>query len=100
MRERAAPQATEAALGALRARLGSERVLTGADELASHGRDEGWHPPAPPDAVVRPRDTEEAAAVVAACAQHGVPVIPFGAAARSRGTQPRCMAACRSTCAP
>ena len=48
------------------AALDADRVITGDDERRRHGTDEGWHPPAAPDFVVYPRDTEEAAAVVRA----------------------------------
>ena len=51
------------------AALDADRVVTGDDERRRHGTDEGWHPPAAPDVVVYPRDTEEAAAVVRACAR-------------------------------
>jgi len=65
--------------------LGADRVLTGDDVLAQHGADESWHPPAAPDAVVYPRSTEEAAAIVKACHGRGVPVIPFGAGTSLEG---------------
>jgi D-lactate dehydrogenase (cytochrome) len=73
------------ALDALRDLLGADRVLTGADVLRQHGSDESWHPPTPPDAVVFPRSTEEAAAIVGACHKHGVPIIPFGAGTSLEG---------------
>ena len=56
--------------------LGEDRVLTGTDVLRQHGTDESWHPPATPDAVVLPRDTEEAAKIVRACREHKVPLVP------------------------
>lgn len=59
--------------------------IVGADNLSTadavreqHGRDESYHPSAPPDAVVFCTETEQVAAVVTACAERGVPVIPFG----------------------
>jgi D-lactate dehydrogenase (cytochrome) len=73
------------ALDDLRDLLGADRVLTGDDVLAQHGTDESWHPPAAPDAVVYPRSTEEAAAIVKACHAYGVPVIPFGAGTSLEG---------------
>jgi D-lactate dehydrogenase (cytochrome) len=73
------------ALDDLRDLLGADRVLTGDDVRAQHGEDESWHPPAAPDAVVYPRSTEEAAAIVKACHGHGVPVIPFGAGTSLEG---------------
>jgi D-lactate dehydrogenase (cytochrome) len=43
-----------------------------------HGRDESAFPPAPPDAVAFPESTDEVAAIVKRCAEHGVPMIAFG----------------------
>src|SRR5919206_1030651 len=40
---------------------------------------------APPDLVVWPLDVEEAAAVVRTCAQHGAPIVPFGAGTSLEG---------------
>ncbi|RKQ93472.1 D-lactate dehydrogenase (cytochrome) [Solirubrobacter pauli] len=65
--------------------LDADRVVTGADELRRHGTDEGWHPPAAPDFVVYPRDSEECAAVVRACKRHGTPIVPFGAGTSLEG---------------
>jgi D-lactate dehydrogenase (cytochrome) len=73
------------ALDDLRDLLGADRVLTGDDVLAQHGADESWHPPAEPDAVVYPRSTDEAAAIVKACHGQGVPIIPFGAGTSLEG---------------
>src|SRR6185437_10304908 len=64
---------------------GPDRVLTGNDVLRQHGTDESWHPPATPDAVVLPRDTEEAARIVRACRDHKVPIVPFGAGTSLEG---------------
>src|SRR4051795_12772661 len=65
--------------------LGEDRVLTGDDVRRQHGTDESWHPPAAPDVVVMPHSTEEAAAVVRACAQAGTPIVPFGAGTSLEG---------------
>ncbi|HEY1721535.1 MAG TPA: FAD-linked oxidase C-terminal domain-containing protein [Magnetospirillaceae bacterium] len=61
----------------LRARLG-DRISTSAGIRDRHGKDESYHAAAPPDAVVFAQTTEEIADVVRLCAQHKVPVIPFG----------------------
>ena len=42
------------------------------------GKDESFHPSLPPDAVVTPHSTEEVGEIVAICARHHVPVIPYG----------------------
>jgi D-lactate dehydrogenase (cytochrome) len=61
----------------LKQRFG-ERLSTAAAVREQHGRDESYHTPAPPDAVVFARSTEEVAEVVRLCAAHKVPVIAFG----------------------
>jgi D-lactate dehydrogenase (cytochrome) len=61
----------------LRALVG-ERVSTAAAVRAHHGKDESYHAPHLPDAVVFPETTEEVAAIVKICARHKAPVIPFG----------------------
>jgi D-lactate dehydrogenase (cytochrome) len=77
--------AVRATVADLTRELGAERVLTGTDVLRQHGTDESWHPPATPDAVVLPRDTEDAAAIVRACREYRVPIIPFGAGTSLEG---------------
>jgi D-lactate dehydrogenase (cytochrome) len=67
----------EAVVGALQPLLG-DRLSTAPAVREHHGRDEGWHRPAPPDAVVFAESTDDVVAVVRECARHRVPVIPFG----------------------
>jgi len=70
----------EALLNELIAALGAANVLTDPDVTEQYRRD--MQPLAGaghPLAVVRPATTEEAAAVVKACNDHGVPVVPRGA---------------------
>src|SRR5579863_5468306 len=62
---------------ALRERFG-ERLSTAAALREQHGRDESYHPSAPPDAVVFVHATAEVAEIVKLCATHKVPVIAFG----------------------
>jgi D-lactate dehydrogenase (cytochrome) len=66
-----------AALGELRALLG-ERLSVALAVREQHGRDEGWLPPLPPDAVAFAHSTGEVSAIVGICARHRMPVIPFG----------------------
>jgi D-lactate dehydrogenase (cytochrome) len=61
----------------LRERFG-ERLSTSASVREQHGKDESYHTPAPPDAVVFARSTAEVSEIVALCAAAKVPVIPFG----------------------
>jgi D-lactate dehydrogenase (cytochrome) len=77
--------AVRAAIEQIEGALGEGRALVGTDILRQHGTDESWHPPATPDAVVLPRDSEEAAAVVRACRDHKVPIVPFGAGTSLEG---------------
>src|ERR687888_177402 len=76
---------TDELLDDLRTLLGADRVLTGGDVLAQHGVDESFHAAAPPDAVVYPTATEEAAAIVGVCARHRAPIVPFGAGTSLEG---------------
>ena len=62
---------------ALRALLG-ERLSTAAAIRERHGKDESFHPAKAPDAVAFAESTEEVAAIVARCAEHGRPVIAYG----------------------
>src|SRR3984885_4810201 len=78
-------EASAAGRDALGDLLGSERVATGSDVLAQHGRDESFHPEARPDVVVWPRSIDEAAAVVRVAAEHRTPIIPFGAGTSLEG---------------
>ena len=68
----------------LRARYGA-RLSTSEAILDQHGRDESYHPSAPPDAVFFAESTEEVADVVGACAAARIPVIPFGAGTSLEG---------------
>jgi D-lactate dehydrogenase (cytochrome) len=73
-----------ALLDALRALLG-DRVSTTDAVREHHSHAESWHAPARPDAVVFPQSTAEVAAVVGACAGHGVAMVPFGMGSSMEG---------------
>mgnify|MGYP001496461048 CR=1 FL=1 len=64
--------------------LGS-RLSTGEAVREQHGHGEASGRTYPPDAVVWPESTEEVSRIVAACAQHEVPVIAFGAGTSLEG---------------
>ena len=70
-------EAVDEVIAELRQRFG-DRVSTAAAVREQHGKDESYHAPAAPDAVVFVRSTDEVAAIVTLCAAHKVPVIAFG----------------------
>ncbi len=69
--------ANESLLAELRALLG-DRLSTAPSVCEQHGKDESYHAAHAPDAVAFARSTEEVSAIVKACADRRVPVIPFG----------------------
>ena len=66
-----------AAIAALR-RFFGERLSTSAGVCDHHAKDESWHHPHRPDAVVFPDSTEEVAEIVRICAAHQTPVVAYG----------------------
>jgi D-lactate dehydrogenase (cytochrome) len=69
---------------ALTTQLG-ERASRGAAVLAAHGASESYHAGHPPDIVVFPQSTAEVVAIVAICAAHGAPIVPYGAGTSLEG---------------
>jgi len=67
----------ETAIGILKQRFG-DRLQTGASVREQHGHTTTWIENQSPDAVVFATSTDEVADIVATCAAHKVPVIPFG----------------------
>lgn len=65
------------AIEALKSLLGQRLSLSKSD-LALHGRSESYFPPTPPDAVAYPESTAEVSALMAVCAEHGMPVVGWG----------------------
>ncbi len=61
------------------------RFSQGESNRLQHGRDESVHAPQPPDGVVMAESTEEVAAVVRLCAEHDVPIIPYGVGSSVEG---------------
>ena len=68
---------TQSAIDELRALLG-DRVSTSPGVRDHHGKDESWHHPHRPDAVVFPDSTKEVSEIVQICARHRTPVIAYG----------------------
>ena len=72
-----AAEQTQSVTEELKALLG-ERVSTNPTVRDTHGKDESWHHPHRPDAVVFPNTTEEVSEIVKVCARHKVPVVAYG----------------------
>lgn len=66
-----------AVLGVLKQRLG-ERFTTNEDIRRVHSHTTTYIPSQLPDAVAFPDNVEEVAMIVRTCAEHRVPVVPFG----------------------
>jgi len=64
-------------LDALRA-IVEQRLSTADAVCMQHGKDESYHTPVPPGAVVFARSTQEVSDIVTLCAAHKIPVIPYG----------------------
>ncbi len=65
---------------ALHVVLDESKVVVDPDSIGRYAHDEAeWAPFGTPTAVVRPAGTDDVAAAVAVCAEHGVPVVPRGA---------------------
>ncbi len=67
----------QSAIDELKSRFG-ERLSTSAGVRDHHSRDESWHHPHRPDAVVYPNSTEEVSEIVRVCARHKTPVVAYG----------------------
>ncbi len=74
----------ERPFGALRQLLG-DRFTTAPALLEQHGHGEAYHAAQLPEGVAFVRSTEEVSQVVEVCAEHGVPVVPFGAGTSLEG---------------
>jgi D-lactate dehydrogenase (cytochrome) len=72
-----APAACDAAIASLSQLLG-DRLSTAEFVCEQHGKDASYHPCVPPDAVAFAQSTEEVSQIVKLCAEHKVPIIPFG----------------------
>ncbi len=73
------PPVTEAFIHALHEAVEGPHVHVDEERRNNYGHDETEDLRHPPEVVVRPRTTQEVAAVVRACAAHGVPITPIGA---------------------
>jgi len=62
-----------------------ERCSTSQAVRDQHGKDESWHDCCAPDLVCFAKNTEEVSKIVKICAEHKVPIIPFGAGTSLEG---------------
>lgn len=74
----------EQAIAALNAAFGN-RVVTSQAVREQHGNTMTWIANQPPDAVVFPQTTADVQQTVRICAEHGMPVIPFGVGSSLEG---------------
>ena len=81
---RPAPEAVAAVVAGLTRALGN-RCVTSAAVREQHASTLTWMANEPPDAVVFPMTAEEVVDIVKLCAEHRVPVIPFGAGSSLEG---------------
>jgi D-lactate dehydrogenase (cytochrome) len=73
----AAAGKVQTAIDELKVKFG-ERLSTSTGVRDHHSKDESWHHPHRPDAVVFPNTTEEVSEIVRVCAKHGTPVVAYG----------------------
>jgi D-lactate dehydrogenase (cytochrome) len=78
------PAARAAGVAALSAAFGN-RVVTSQAVREQHGNTLTWIPNQPPDAVIYPQSTEDVQRVVRICAEHDLPIIPFGVGSSLEG---------------
>jgi D-lactate dehydrogenase (cytochrome) len=78
------PETLANALSTLRARFG-ERLDEGEAIRRQHGNQLSEVPNQPPDAVVFPETTAEVCEAVRVCAEHRIPIIPFGVGSSFEG---------------
>src|SRR5437764_13704914 len=75
--ERPGPRPVAAVIGTLAAQFGN-RLVTSLAVRQQHAHTATWLENQPADAVVFVQSTEDVQAIVRLCAQHGVPIIPYG----------------------
>ena len=66
-------------------RVFGDRIQTAESVCQQYGKDESFHPSAPPHAVVQPENAEQAQHIVRICREHGMPIVPHGAGTSLEG---------------
>jgi D-lactate dehydrogenase (cytochrome) len=79
------PASKKAAIAALTAAFGHNRVVTAQAVREQHGNTVTWLANQPPDAVIFPQSTEEVQQIVRICAEHGMPIVAFGTGSSLEG---------------
>ena len=74
----------DSAIQALTPHFG-DRLSTADAIREQHGKDEAWHAPSPPDAVIWPLTTEEVSLIARTCNEHGCPIVAWGAGTSLEG---------------
>ena len=77
-------KSAEPAIAVIRASLG-DRLVTTEAVREHHSHDTSRMTPSMPDAVAFPVSEEEVQLIVRACAEHRVPIVPFGAGSSMEG---------------
>lgn len=72
-------------LSELKKILPADQVSMNATVLEQHSKDESYHTPHLPDAVIFPKTAEEVSRVLAFADKHSIPVIPFGVGSSLEG---------------
>jgi D-lactate dehydrogenase (cytochrome) len=85
VRGRPDPHAVEETIAELTAAFGN-RVITSRAVREQHGNTTTWIACQPPDAVVYPQSSEDVQRVVRTCANHSMPIIPFGTGTSFEGS--------------
>ena len=62
-----------------------QRFSQGASTCLHHGRDESVHEPLAPDGVILAESTDEVVLAIKLCAEHHIPVIPYGVGSSVEG---------------
>ncbi len=75
----------DAVVSALLEVYGAGRVSTNDTVREQHGRDESYHSGIPPEAVFFAESTDDVVMAIRSCAEHGVPVVAFGAGTSLEG---------------
>ncbi len=62
-----------------------DRIQTTDSICRQYGKDESFHPSAPPHAVVQPDNSEQVRQIVQICRKHRMPIVPHGAGTSLEG---------------